>query len=253
MRRGADPRNGARGSGRRRLRHQTEPSGPTVILNLLAFYKHTIWTKNSRDTTYTRSAESLIRFFQLTIWMSVRFDMNIITQFCTIKNVSRFCKRTGGFKNVTISQILWVSGWSPGGDSASRLACIVRVLTADFPFISLWIRYYLLAPAYQSLFAACGLLCTGAYSLLQRQSVLLLGRGSNRARRSCFFFTIFPNNFLKVWNLFYAFLLQIEDAMLMFDKQTNRHRGKSLFFYYCSKYFLWSESIVCYVTIEIVW
>lgn len=24
------------------------------------------------------------------------------------------------------------------------------------------------------------------------------------------------------------FLLQIEDAMLMFDKQTNRHRGKSL-------------------------
>lgn len=158
--------------------------------------------------------------------MSVRFDMNIITQFCTIKYVSWFCQGTGRFKNVTISRILWHSGWSPGGDSASLLACIVRVLTADFPFISLWIRYYLLAPAYQSLFAPCGLLCTGAYSLLQRRSVLLLGRGSNRARRPCFslfFLTIF-----KGFNLYYVFLLQIEDAMLMFDKQTNRHRGKSI-------------------------
>lgn len=114
------------------------------------------------------------------------------------------------------------------GDSASPLACIVRVLTADFPFISLWIRYYLLALAYQTLFAACGLLCTGAYSLLQRRSVLLPGRGANRARRPCFslfFLTIFSG--FEVY--FMSFLLQIEDAMLMFDKQTNRHRGKYLF------------------------
>lgn len=30
--------------------------------------------------------------------------------------------------------------------------------------------------------------------------------------------------------IFFCFiLLQIEDAMLMFDKQTNRHRGKTIF------------------------
>lgn len=93
-----------------------------------------------------------------------------------------FWWRTGSFKNVPPWPNLGVRlvGWTVTAHLCSR------VLTADFPFISLWIRYYLLAPAYQSLFAACGLLCTGAYSLLQRRSVLLPGRGSNRARRPCF-------------------------------------------------------------------
>lgn len=89
--------------------------------------------------------------------------------------------------------------------TAHLLACIVRVLAADFPFISLWIRYYLLAPAYQSLFAACGLLCTGAYSLLQRRSVLLQGRGTNRARRPCFFFCYFPRAVLLGFDVYDVF------------------------------------------------
>lgn len=36
---------------------------------------------------------------------------------------------------------------------------------------------------------------------------------------------------------FHLFFLQIEDAMLMFDKQTNRHRGMMIiaFFVFCAK------------------
>lgn len=38
--------------------------------------------------------------------------------------------------------------------------------------------------------------------------------------------------FICVTNLFrISFILQIEDAMLMFDKQTNRHRGEFYFLF----------------------
>lgn len=55
----------------------------------------------------------------------------------------------------------------------------------------------------------------------------IAGAGRIRARRPCFF-SIFPYDLFRIWSLFMSFLLQIEDAMLMFDKQTNRHRGKWL-------------------------
>lgn len=32
-----------------------------------------------------------------------------------------------------------------------------------------------------------------------------------------------------ITNIFFSVLLQVEDAMLMFDKTTNRHRGKCPF------------------------
>lgn len=40
----------------------------------------------------------------------------------------------------------------------------------------------------------------------------------------------FVNHFLISGIFFYCIYLQIEDAMLMFDKQTNRHRGKWTFY-----------------------
>lgn len=62
-----------------------------------------------------------------------------------------------------------------------------------------------------------------------------------KSRTTPLFFAIFPHDLFRIWSLFYVFfLLQIEDAMLMFDKQTNRHRGKSKHTHICCFYWAYN-------------
>lgn len=62
----------------------------------------------------------------------------------------------------------------------------------------------------------------------------------HKSRATPLFFAIFPRDVFGFEVYAFSCLLQIEDAMLMFDKQTNRHRGKCFFLIitYCYLWFI---------------
>lgn len=148
-------------------------------------------------------------------------------QFRSIWDLSLFCKPMGNFKNAPSWPYLGApvepAAWWQRISSRVYCSCPNRRLSIYFSMNTLLSA----RPRLSKFICSVWFTLYRCLFVITAPECFIAGAG-RKSRTTPLFFAIFPHDLFRIWSLFMSFLLQIEDAMLMFDKQTNRHRGKRL-------------------------